>query len=80
MQPGVEIDYATGDSWLAESESMENELKETKEYILNTNSLKYHLPTCDSVDQMSEQNKKVYKGNKKDLENAGYSACKSCNP
>lgn len=80
VQPGVEIDYATGDSWLAESESMENELKETKEYILNTNSLKYHLPTCDSVDQMSEQNKKVYKGNKKDLENAGYSACKSCNP
>ena len=30
--------------------------------------------------KMSEQNKKVYKGKKEDLEKAGYSACKSCNP
>lgn len=80
VQPGVEIDYATGESGLSENEAIENNSEETKEYILNTNSFKYHLPTCDSVDQMSEQNKKVYKGNKKDLENAGYSACKSCNP
>ena len=80
VQPGVEIDYATGESRLAEGITMENDSKEIKEYILNTNTFKYHLPTCDSVEQMSEQNKKVYKGKKEDLEKAGYSACKSCNP
>ena len=80
IQPGVEIDYATGESLLSESVTIENDSKETIEYILNTNTFKFHLSTCDSVEQMSEQNKKLYKGKKEDLEKAGYTACKSCNP
>lgn len=80
VQPGVEIDYATGGNWLAEIETTESDSEETKEYILNTNSFKYHLPTCDSVTRMSDKNKKIYKGKKEDLEKFGYSACKSCNP
>ena len=42
---------------------------------MNTNTFKYHLPTCDSVEQMSEQNKEVYEGEKEDLEKAGAALC-----
>lgn len=80
VQPGIGIDYATGDSWLEETEVIENDSKEMNEYILNTNSLKYHLPTCSSVEKIADGNKEVYTGDKEDLEKCGYTACKSCNP
>jgi len=55
VQPGIEIDYKTGDSWL-ESVS-KNDLQdnqtitqgEINQYILNTNSHRIHKPDCDSV-------------------------------
>lgn len=49
-------------------------------YILNTNTKKFHYPSCSSVDQMSEKNKKEYTGSREDLINQGYEPCKRCNP
>ena len=49
-------------------------------YILNTNTKKFHKPDCYSVKQMSEKNKKKYKGSRKSLINEGFSPCKNCNP
>ena len=76
-QPGVEIDYATGESWLA-GESR----PETPEavYILNTNSRKFHLPDCASVSSMSKDNRQEYSGSREDLVADGYAPCGSCKP
>ena len=75
VQPGVEIDYATGESRLAQSsETSESE----GTYILNTNSKKIHLPTCSSASSISDKNKKEYKGYLSDLLNGGYTKCSSC--
>lgn len=49
-------------------------------YILNTNTKKFHYPSCSSVDQMSEKNKKEYTGDRDDLIDDGYEPCKRCNP
>ena len=86
VQPHVVIDYATGDSHLAEdvttteettTETTESQIteaivseettqstgneseyeKQTRTYILNTNTKKIHLPDCRSVKQMSGKNK-----------------------
>ena len=49
-------------------------------YILNTNTRKFHYPTCGSVGQMKESNKQTYTGSRDDLIAQGYDPCKKCNP
>ena len=74
VQPGVEIDYATGESCLKE----ENSQVET--YVLNTNSKKFHVPSCSSVKQIKKADKKEYTGSREDVIAQGYEPCKRCNP
>jgi len=50
------------------------------EYILNTSTKKIHLPTCKSVKQMKEKNKKVTTESKESLISKGYSPCGNCKP
>lgn len=78
-QPGVIIDYATGDSWAAGISSVPT-AKEQSAYILNTNSYKFHLPNCDSAASMKDSNKQEYIGLRDVLISQGYEPCKSCNP
>jgi len=52
--------------------------KKTGNYILNTNTKKFHYPSCHSVNQMSEKNKKLYSGSRDDIIAMGYIACKRC--
>lgn len=114
VQPGITIDYATGDSWLSsekgnsdsssggnsavsqsaadksgtQQDAVQTEsVKETSapvstgtEYILNTNTKKFHYPSCSSVKQMKASNKKEYTGSRDDLIAQGYDPCKKCNP
>ena len=85
-QPGVKIDYLTGDSvadGTAESASGETtcaENEETKTYVLNISNGKFHLPDCDSVKKMKTENKQTMKCKRSELINAGYSPCGSCKP
>lgn len=84
VQPGVIIDYATGESWLDDNgsvvESTDAENTVESQYILNTNSKKFHLPECSSVGDMSEKNKAVFTGSRQELIDQGYAPCKNCNP
>lgn len=110
VQPGVVIDYGTGESMLEEDatplpdvsgaesapdtasegagagEASEKgatgsaEGKGTTEYVLNTNSKKFHLPSCSSVDQMSPKNREDVEDTRENLIAKGYDPCKRCNP
>lgn len=82
VQPGVEIDYATGDSWLSGEKTPESNNQNNKKeiYILNTNSKKFHKENCNNAKDISEKNKKVYNGTKDELISEGYSPCGSCKP
>ena len=82
VQSGVEIDYMTGDSKLTEaggSESSEQNSAEG-EYILNTNTKKFHLPDCSSVTDMDEDNREGFSGSREELIDMGYEPCGRCNP
>lgn len=109
VQPGIGIDYATGDNWAESSgtyqsteasvaeetpvpqpetdtavqitpeSSVSQESRETT-YVLNTNTKKFHYPTCSSVDDMKEKNKQIYTGSRDEVINMGYVPCKRCNP
>ena len=76
VQPGITIDYATGENW---QEGAEPQSGETT-YILNTNSHKFHDPDCSSVSGMSTANRQEYTGSREDLIAQGYTPCGQCNP
>ena len=86
VQPGIEIDYATGDSWLSnekpvkDPEVNDQEKGEKTTYVLNTNSKKFHYPDCSSVGKMSEKNKEERTTTREDLISEGYDPCGSCKP
>lgn len=80
-QPGVEIDYATGKSWLSDNSTSATQTSTSDtEYVLNTKSKKIHLPDCSSVDKIQEDNKEVTNKSKEELIDEGYEPCGSCKP
>lgn len=85
LQPGIVIDYATGNNWLASDsgntgEGSTDAPDDTVEaaYVLNTSSKKVHIPTCASVAQMSDKNKQMYNGTLEDILAKGYEKCGAC--
>lgn len=83
VQPGVAIDYATGDNQAVASSSVtstSSDVSDKKTYIVNTKTKKFHNPDCDGVKKMSSSNKKKYKGTRDSLISNGYSPCQKCNP
>lgn len=99
VQPGIGIDYATGDSWVdqkpvANGESEDNDsiivdsndetesnmTAEETEYVINTNTGKFHRPNCDSVTKMKAKNKKEFTGSREELISEGYEPCGNCKP
>lgn len=108
-QPGVKINYATGESEL-ESGTINTQPKPQSEkpatpvapskptentpapepqqsvpqsqcdYVLNTNTKKFHLPSCSSADDIKATNRQEYSGNRDDLIAQGYVPCKRCDP
>ena len=79
-QPGIVIDYQTGESKATKQEYTFDDGSKKQTYILNTNSKKFHKPSCESVQKMSEQNKKQYVGTRQSLIENGYSPCGYCKP
>lgn len=77
VQPGVEIDYATGESREADA-AQTDDTEDTTEYVLNTGSKKIHLPDCSSVSSIGEKNKEYYTGGYAELLEQGYSLCGNC--
>lgn len=102
VQPGIEIDYATGESKLADGAQQEEQKTATvtptpspepekqepatgseasqADYILNTNTKKFHYPTCSSVNDMKEKNKQEFFGTRDEAISNGYSPCGRCKP
>ena len=79
IQPGVEIDYATGESKEAEQKDTSEKADEIH-YILNTNTKKFHLPDCSSAQKIQAENKESFVGDRQQLMDNGYEPCKSCQP
>ena len=87
VQPGVTIDYATGESALSGAEAPQASApatggaeEEQGTYVLNTSSMKFHEPDCSGVKSMSEANRQDYTGPRQDLVDQGYTPCGICKP
>ena len=110
VQPGITIDYATGDSYgeAFTGTDVRNHDRKTASgtddsgsitdgqnsasawefvppaedvtYVLNTHSMKFHLPDCSSVREMSPKNREDYTGTREELIEQGYEPCGACRP
>ena len=75
VQPGIWIDYETGDSWVdaenavagnidaitdSGTETTDGMQTELAEFVINTNTRKFHKPECNSVTKMNSKNKKEF--------------------
>ncbi len=85
VQPGVVIDYATGNS-RAEGTAPESAPAEgagsaaEASYVLNKNSKKFHLPACSGARKIKDKNREAYEGTRGELLDRGYSPCGLCRP
>lgn len=79
VQPGVEIDYATGDSWESTQDVSPKE-EGGADYVLNTNTKKFHLPSCGSAQMIQKENREDFTGDRQKLIDDGYEPCGSCKP
>lgn len=50
------------------------------DYILNTNTYKFHYPSCSSVKQMKDENKAYFTGTREECIDMGYDSCGRCKP
>lgn len=92
VQPGVEIDYSDGKSRLAEGavrslpedgdgeEAAQSAGSEARDYVLNTNTRRFHDPGCKSVSDMKDKNKEEFHGSREELIEQGYKPCGNCRP
>ena len=53
---------------------------QTVDYILNTNTHKFHYPDCSSVNSMNEANKEYFSGSRDEIIARGYEPCGRCKP
>lgn len=51
-----------------------------KNYVLNTNTMKFHRPNCDSVAKIAPDNYSTYSGTRDGAISKGYDPCGKCNP
>ncbi len=78
VQPGVTIDYATGESRLTEESAPATPAAFT--YTLNIRSMKFHDPGCSGAAKIADDNRKTYTGTRDDLLADGYTPCGICQP
>ena len=76
VQPGVIIDYATGDNVLSEIGLGSEEM----DWVLNTSSRKFHTPDCPNAKSISDKNRQEITCTREELIYKGYDPCGSCDP
>ncbi len=84
VQPGIEINYATGENWLSgdapKPEDVTTQNPDTITYVLNKNSKKFHKSGSSCGNDIKPENREERTCNRLTLINEGYSPCGTCKP
>jgi DNA-entry nuclease len=76
VQPGVIINYKTGESKIDEAYFN----KDAENFVLNTNSKRFHKPSCKDANSMKAENRQEVFTARELLTAQGYKPCGSCDP
>lgn len=86
---GIAIDYRTGEFRQTEdlpvvapttTADSSSDDPDAQDYVLNVNTNKFHLPGCESVDEMADHNRRDVHATRESLIAQGYEPCGSCRP
>ena len=88
VQPGVEINYYTGQNTAVgeefpeqnQTENSNNKNESTIIYIINMSSKKFHYPDKSCSNNIKAENRQEYEGTRSELISDGYSPCGTCKP
>ena len=78
VQPGVVIDYATGESYEEERTVAPGE--EAITYVVNTKSGKFHNGDCGQADDIKEENRQVFTVSRSQMIAWNFEPAGCCNP
>ena len=78
VQPGVEIDYATGESALAKQAADPNEAKLT--YVVNHASRKFHFASCAQADSIKSENRESFETTRSQMLAWAFEPAGCCDP
>ena len=71
--------YKTGEVIVTDEEIAEKN-KFERVYIINKNTMRFHYPSCSSVEKMAEYNKETVNTSRDKLIEEGYEPCGNCEP
>lgn len=82
---GIFLDSNSEESSVDTEERIEEQQGNASEsssmdYVLNTNTKKFHYPSCSSVDSMKDHNRSDFTGSREDVLGMGYDSCGRCHP
>ncbi|MBR0127277.1 MAG: DNA/RNA non-specific endonuclease [Firmicutes bacterium] len=77
---GAVINYKTGTVDVSNVAGQEEKSNDKRLYVLNTNTMKFHYPSCAGVQDISDYNKQEVKATRQELINKGYDPCGMCQP
>lgn len=81
VQPGVGIDYATGESWRLDGLTREEAEDGVKvDFVLNTRSGKFHRPDCRHAASVAPEYRVEAHETLRTMLDAGYDPCGVCHP
>ena len=78
VQPGVEIDYLSGESWLAAPVSADGE--DTEIFVVNTSSGKFHTESCGQWQSIKEENRQTFDTTRSQMLAWSFEPAGCCNP
>lgn len=76
----VDTAQSQSDAVTVQSGSSQNTESTAQEYVLNTNTHKFHRPECASADDIKESNRQEVEDARENLINQGYDPCARCQP
>lgn len=79
LLPDMETGEAISDRFIVGNEN-DNENDAEITYILNTNTKRFHDPSCPSVQETKEKNKQNFYGTREEVIAKGYVPCGRCKP
>ena len=53
---------------------------DVQHYVLNSGTKKFHVPSCSSVEQISDKNRSEFDGTREEIIDMGYKPCGKCKP
>jgi len=68
------------DEELEQRNVISDEVQDSPTYVLNTNTRRFHVPSCKSVGSMKVKNRSDFFGTRDEAIKKGYKPCGNCHP